>query len=1809
MKKLIFLILSIFFSYLNLFSENKAIRFSGQTQNVDLVNNAVSLGENFSFMLWVYPQNASDWHLAIGNHTNSYNTRAPWITINSNTNVEFGFGTGTDRVYKVAYGILTTGKWSHLAMTYNGTKLTLYVDGVEKSSINTTATPVSTKVQYIGGCCGEFFSGLIDEVSIWNTALSSTDINARMNQELVGNEAGLLRYYNFQNNTTDKVSNISATNNGGTFELNEAISPMIVQDVLPFQMGTYKALSGEKNVLLGGMNIRTQYANNPISIQKIALKLTGTLKSNGISSIKLYKSGSSADTLNAVFISDYTVGTDVINLATDMQLSTGNNYFWLKADLKSQLSADDTIDFELDSISFNRQKSIIPTIKNPAGQIVITQSANYALQFKGSSTSYVDFGTSAVATPSNFTLEFDIFPTSTNTGFQGVIGNSPSDNSSRSLCVYITNSTALEIGFGTTTWNPLTTSSILKLNKWNHVAITFDGTLMKVFVNGILKNSDNRFAGKTPNATPIRYIGKINDAFTGMLDEVRIWNVVRSEEQINATRKSHLTGAENGLIGYWNFDESTNPIPDISTNNNVGNVYNANFVRNTSSTELVTPLILDFRVGQVNGADVSVNVQTNTDGVLSWVVAPSSRAISVYNLKQQKHVYTGGNIDVKMAFSLNTFYVSYLPNGIYKLHALIENENGISELVSTESFTIVNGVNEWDTQWINSLYREKTHASMMSYDNVEDLMNKSKEESPYFQLLNGNWKFNWVEKPADKPVGFENVDYNISNWQNIPVPGNWERNGYGYPIYVNQPYPFPRNQPYAPKEYNPVGSYKHTFSVPDTWRTERNVIIHFGSINSAAYLWINGKYVGYSEDTKTPAEWDITEFLQAGENEIALQVYRWCSGSYLEDQDFWRMSGIQRDVYLHAVPKVHVRDFFVKSGLDNVYINGKLDVTVEIEDKRETPVNDTYSVEIKLLDKNGNEVFNQVKSINYQTGTSNSVRFLADISNPDKWTAETPNLYQIAITLKDKNGIIKQVVGAKTGFRSIEIKNAQVLVNGKPILIKGVNRVEVDEYKGQVVSKETMLKDITLMKQNNFNAVRSAHYPNDPYWYELCDKYGLYVVDEANIESHGYYHGSISLAKDYTWESAHMFRTVNMVERDKNHPSIIFWSLGNESGDGVNMTATYNWIHQRDNTRPVQYEQTGEGSNTDIFCPMYPEPSTIETYGKNNSKTKPLIMCEYNHAMGNSLGQHIDFWNIIEKYSNLQGGFIWDWVDQGLAETDNNGKKYWGWGGDYEPVGTYTDGNFLMNGVLYPDRTPKPSLYEAKKVQQNVKFEAVDLNNGIFRITNGFFFTNLNKYQLDWSIKANGKSIKNGSINQPEVEPQATKQISLDYADIKIDAGVEYFIYFSVKTLTQENLIPAGHEIAYGQFLLPLNASVAKTNIGSMDAITHINNTDNVVVSGSKFNITFSKLNMNISSYEYNGKTYIVSGGVPEFWRAPTDNDFGNNMPSNCSVWKNTSNNKSELSTTVDVISAKEIKLTFRYKLTNVSSIYTTIYTIYGNGEVIVDNTFTYGGSGLSYLPRFGMKFEIAVGFDKVKYFGKGPFENYFDRNTAALIDEYQSTVTGMYEPYPSPGENGNHTDTRWLALTDDNGNGLQISGLSTFDFSVLHFSATDLTQPSRGDWHVNELTPKETVFLNVDYKQTGVGGINSWGALPMDKYILYPKNYAYKFKISPIESGANNYEISKREYEKSTGIDALSKLKVNAYPNPVGDRLQVEIPGEMYGAVNLKLFGADGILITEMQTTQAKLSIDLSKLSRGIYFLKVTNNNNQPKLIKLTKK
>jgi len=366
---------------------------------------------------------------------------------------------------------------------------------------------------------------------------------------------------------------------------------------------------------------------------------------------------------------------------------------------------------------------------------------------------------------------------------------------------------------------------------------------------------------------------------------------------------------------------------------------------------------------------------------------------------------------------------------------------------------------------------------------------------------------------------------------------------------------------------------------------------------------------------------------------------------------------------------------------------------------------------------------------------------------------------------------------------------------------------------------------------------------------------------------------------------------------------------------------------------------------------------------------------------------------------------------------------------------------------------------------------------------------------------------------------------------------------------------------------------------------------------------------MNISSYEYNGKTYIVSGGVPEFWRAPTDNDFGNNMPSNCSVWKNTSNNKSELSTTVDVISAKEIKLTFRYKLTNVSSIYTTIYTIYGNGEVIVDNTFTYGGSGLSYLPRFGMKFEIAVGFDKVKYFGKGPFENYFDRNTAALIDEYQSTVTGMYEPYPSPGENGNHTDTRWLALTDDNGNGLQISGLSTFDFSVLHFSATDLTQPSRGDWHVNELTPKETVFLNVDYKQTGVGGINSWGALPMDKYILYPKNYAYKFKISPIESGANNYEISKREYEKSTGIDALSKLKVNAYPNPVGDRLQVEIPGEMYGAVNLKLFGADGILITEMQTTQAKLSIDLSKLSRGIYFLKVTNNNNQPKLIKLTKK
>jgi len=1802
-----FTVLFLFSISFSLTASNYAIQFSGNAQQLDLGESAYRAGQQFTLMTWAKPSGNNNWHLLFGNNTVADTNRPPWISINAGTKIEYGFGTGSKRVGNLVSNAITPDEWNHLALSYNGSALILYVDGKEISRTATSEIPGTTPLRFIGGCCGEFYRGMIDEFSIFETALSASQIESYMSHKMTGNEASLVRYWSFDNHLDELKTGISASNTGGSFVPNELLESMTVKGIYPFQTGTLQAAPGDAGIVAGGMVIRTEFLNDPLTLERLQLRFTSG--AGALAKLKLYASGNSLQTQDRTLIGESGTIGELTELTTNATLSAGDNYFWIVADINPGAPAGTTIDFNLESIGCNGTTHT-PDNPSPEGSILLVTQSDKVIRFQGTTSSYIDFGSPAPSTPPAFTLEMDVYPTGSTTGFQGIIGNPSNNVSTRSLSVYITNATALEIGFGTNPWNPLTTGSLLKLHQWNHLAVSFDGTLLKVYIDGELKLTDSRYAGLTPPSTPIRYLGKSDVPFTGKIDELRIWNKARTAAEIGATRTRRLTGDESGLIGYWNFDTGRSPVEDLSANSANGIVYNAFFEHDDAVSSSEPATLRSLEITGIATDKVSFEAVSSSPGMLYWAVA--SAPLTNDAIRESTQPVMRGSRHLPLAgvpFSLNT---GALPSGQLYVSAFVSNASGDSDAVSTAAFTIEQGINEWDSPFINSINKVKPHASFLSWNSVEQLRANQAHESPYYLLLNGNWKFKWVERPADRPVGFENPAYDTSSWNTIPVPGNWEMHGYGYPIYVNAPYPFPKNPPYAPKSYNPTGSYKHRFSIPSSWN-DRRILIHFGSINSAAYLWINGTYVGYSEDSKTPAEWDITPYLQEGENELALQVLRWSDGSYLECQDFWRMSGIQRDVYLHALPKVHIRDFFARPGLDAGYTNGVLNLDVEIENSRTNAPAANYELEVQVLDSTGTRVLHRTQQVRVEPGTTGTFTIDDEIRAVNSWTAETPYLYQLALVLKDEYGTVVHTTGSKIGFRSVEIKNAQVLINGKAVLFKGFDRVEVDEYGGQVIPRERMLEDITLMKRNNVNAVRTAHYPNDPYWYELCDRYGLYVIDEANIESHGMGYGDESLAKNADWEASHLYRTINMVERDKNHPSVVFWSLGNEAGDGINFAATSGWIRQRDPSRPVHYERAIEGANTDIFCPMYPSPASIENYGKNSSKTKPLIMCEYNHAMGNSLGQMQDYWDIIERYPNLQGGFVWDWVDQGLAKT-SNGIKYWGWGGDFEPAGVYQDGNFLMNGVLNPDRTPKPSFYEMKKVHQNIKFRAIDVAAGRFEIRNGFFFTPLNQFNIHWEVKANGRSLKKGTITRPDVLPQSKMDILLNYAEgLEQIPGAEYYIYFSAVTAEAAPLVPAGHELAHEQLLLPVNFPVDATSTGAMPKLSHSSNSLQYIVSGENFRIIFSKMSMNITSYEFKGTILMNNSANPEFWRAPTDNDFGNGMQNRCNVWKTAGSSKSNRNVSLEEVSPTELKITFTYDLTAVSSTYTTIYTVYGNGEVIVDNSMEYKGNNLPELPRFGMRFELPEALEQVEYFGRGPFENYWDRKTAAMIDRYRSTVTGMYYPYPSPQENGNRTDTRWLALTNEAGTGLLFSGMNSFDFSALHYTIADLTQSSRGSIHLHEIQPRANVYLNIDYKQTGVGGIDSWGARPLSKYTLWADSYSYKFKISPIEAGYNPDAISKRIYAAYTGTDEGLQLhqQLQAFPNPTSGTITLFQPETTHGSIEVNLRSIDGQAVLSKQLPGSDLSghqLDLSDVPAGIYFLTTTLDNQQTKTVKIIK-
>jgi beta-galactosidase len=664
---------------------------------------------------------------------------------------------------------------------------------------------------------------------------------------------------------------------------------------------------------------------------------------------------------------------------------------------------------------------------------------------------------------------------------------------------------------------------------------------------------------------------------------------------------------------------------------------------------------------------------------------------------------------------------------------------------------------DWENPRMFDRNKEKPRATSIPFADVESALSQKRTQSVYYKTLSGVWKFKLVSKPDERPEGFQNQDYDVSGWDDIPVPSNWELLGYDIPIYVNHPYEFADARfpitdlkngpepPRVPRDYNPVGSYRRSFTVPESW-DGREVFIKFGAVKSAMYLWINGQMVGYSQGSKTPAEWNITNFIVKGENSVAVEVYRWSDGSYLECQDFWRISGIERDVYIFSTPKVRVRDFFAKATLDDSYRNGLLSIDIDLMNHVTGLRSGNFEVEYKLYDNNRNIVASGSKPALINRKKEAFVTFSATVDNPLKWSAETPNLYSLVIILKDSDRKITEVVTCKTGFRRVEIIDSVFYINGAAVLIKGVNRHEHDQYNGHVISEENTIREIALMKQFNINAVRTSHYPHDERFYELCDEYGLYVTDEANIESHGLYYGEKSLAKDPTWMEAHLDRNIRMVERDKNHPSVIVWSMGNEAGDGVNFTAVYEWIKRRDPSRPIHYERALMGENTDIYCPQYPSANALKNFA-SKKQPKPMIMSEYTHSMGNSTGNITDLWEVIYDRKNiqLQGGYIWDWIDQAFVKTDTDGTKFWAYGGDYGPPGTPTDDNFLCNGLISADYTPHPGFFEVKYAYQNVRFKAADLSKGVVTVTNYFDFTDLSDYEIHWTLSRNEKVVETGS--------------------------------------------------------------------------------------------------------------------------------------------------------------------------------------------------------------------------------------------------------------------------------------------------------------------------------------------------------------------------------------------------------------------------------------------------------------------------------
>jgi beta-galactosidase len=1037
---------------------------------------------------------------------------------------------------------------------------------------------------------------------------------------------------------------------------------------------------------------------------------------------------------------------------------------------------------------------------------------------------------------------------------------------------------------------------------------------------------------------------------------------------------------------------------------------------------------------------------------------------------------------------------------------------------------------DWENPLITGRNKRPGHVPMGAYPNAEIALKGHRNGSPYVQYLNGTWKFHLAASPEEVPQGFFRDSFDISEWADITVPGNWQLQDFDdIPIYTNIAYPFPPNPPYVPKE-NPTGCYRHTFSLDPGW-LGRSIYLLFESVDSAFYLWVNGQEVGYSQDSRLPVEFDVTPHFRSGENTLAIQVMRYCDGTYLEDQDMWLMSGIQRDVILYSKPKVNLEDYIIRTYLDDRYEDAILQIEAQITN---VPEQSAYSVDAMLYDHEGTPIFVDPvtawfdERILHQKGVKKGWAVIRQlVINPNKWTAETPYLYHLVLTLKNPQGDAIDFESCQVGFRQVEIKDGIILLNGKRLVMRGVDRHEHHPQRGRALTQDDMRDEIMLMKQFNFNTVRTSHYPDHPTWYDLCDVYGIYLIDEANIETHGVWD---DLSNDPLWLHAYMERVTRMVQRDKNHPSVLFWSLGNESGCGTNHAAMAAWTRAYDPTRLVHYESGRPGPQvSDVLSVMYPNLDMIKQILADVNEKRPVIMCEYAYAKGNSTGNFFEFWDMVDAFPRFQGGCIWDWNDKALLGTNDRGENYWAYGGDFGGDFNYNQPNenpqMCCNGIVGPDLTPHPGAYEVKKVQAPVSIQADEVLDGRFIVWNKYHSLSLDHLDIFWELIQDGILVQSGSLPPLDIPPGSKGELLVPYQTPEVLLpGAEYHLnihFLLAKTTTWAS---KGHEVTRGQFRLPFSVAPKPTiALSVLPDLSMYVEKDQVKISGDDFLVVFRKDDGVITSYCTHDQELLIDGPRENFYRAPTDFDLlMNNPPAPIHKWRAAGLDR--LVRTVISFQAAQINpkmaevrvlswLCATGKQDGITS--EIVYHVYGNGEIVIENKVSIN-ERMPFLPRIGVELKLPPQLDNLTWYGRGPHENYVDRKHSAAVGYYRSTVADQFTPYVYPGECGGKEDVRWLTLTDQEGAGLLVIGMDALHFDALPYSIQDLAEAK----HINALQPRPEIYLHLDGWHMGVGGDDGWSAQVHKEFLIFPGTYRYKFRLKPLSTQDNPSQLARAKIE-----------------------------------------------------------------------------------------